>query len=109
MLKVKNKSNQTKLENEIREVNKINKEKNILTQEDNTTHRWDIYNIDAQRASFKKHLRSKKRLQNEKQKELVIPEWLFQEPFEIKARKIYNPDSLRQIARENNKMDDKQF
>ena len=38
-----------------------------------------------------------------------IPEWLFQEPFENKIKKIYNPKSLTQIARDNIKLDDKQL
>ena len=40
-----------------------------------------------------------------KQNEMIIPQWLFQEPIENKIRKIYNPMSLRQIARENIKLD----
>ena len=44
-----------------------------------------------------------------KQNELIIPEWLFQEPIENKINKIYNPQSLRQLARNNNKFDDKQL
>ena len=26
---------------------------------------------------------------------MIIPEWLFQEPFENKIKKIYNPKSLK--------------
>ena len=38
----------------------------------------DICKVDVQRTPFVKHLRSTKHLKNE----LIIPEWLFQEPIE---------------------------
>ena len=44
----------------------------------------DVFNIDVHRAYYRKQLRCKKRLENEKQNELIIPEWLFKEPIEIK-------------------------
>ena len=44
----------------------------------------DVCNIDVHRASYVKHLRSRKRLENEKQNEMIIPELLFQEPIENK-------------------------
>ena len=40
---------------------------------------------------------------------MIIPEWLFQEPVENKINKIYNPKSLKQLARNNIKLDDKQL
>ena len=40
---------------------------------------------------------------------MIIPEWLFREPIENKIKKIYNPKSLKQIARNNNRLDDKQL
>ena len=40
---------------------------------------------------------------------MIIPEWLFQEPVENKIIKIYNPRSLKQIARDNIRLDDKQL
>ena len=40
---------------------------------------------------------------------MIIPEWLFQEPVENKIKKIYNPRSLKQIARDNIRLDDKQL
>ena len=46
--------------------------------------KWDIYNIDFHRASNSKHLKSKRHLENEKQDERIIPEWLFKEPIENK-------------------------
>ena len=54
-------------------------------------------------------MRSKKHLENIKQNEMIIPEWLFQEPVENKTNKIYNPKSLKQLARNNIKLDDKQL
>ena len=40
---------------------------------------------------------------------MIIPEWLFQEPIESKTNKIYNPKSLKQIARDFIRLDDKQL
>ena len=66
-------------------------------------------NVDVHRASHVKHLKNKKQLENIKQNEMIIQEWLFQEPFEYKIEKNYNPKSLIQIAGENIKLDDKQL
>ena len=44
----------------------------------------DVCSIDVHRASYVKHLRSRKHLENEKQNEMIIPELLFQEPIENK-------------------------
>ena len=71
--------------------------------------RCEVCNVDVHRASYIKHLRSKKHLENLKQNELIIPEWLFQEPIENKINKIYNPKTLRQLARNNIRLDDKQL
>ena len=71
--------------------------------------RCDICNIDVHRASYVKHLRSKKHIENIKQNEMIIPEWLFQEPVENKINKLHNPRSLKQIARDNIIIDDKKF
>ena len=71
--------------------------------------RCEICNVEIHRASFVKHLRSKKHLENLKQNEMIIPEWLTQEPVENKIKKIYNPRSLKQIARDNIRLDDKQL
>ena len=71
--------------------------------------RCEICNVDVHRASYIKHLRSKRHLENMKQNEMIIPEWLFQEPVENKINKIYNPKSLKQLARDNIKLDDKQL
>ena len=37
----------------------------------------EVCNIDARRASYVKHLRSKIHLENMKQNEKIIPEWFF--------------------------------
>ena len=71
--------------------------------------RCEICNVDVHRASYMKHLRSKKHLENMKQNEMIIPEWLFRESNENKINKIYNPRSLRQIARNTINLDDKQL
>ena len=69
--------------------------------------RCEICNVEVHRASYMKHLRSKKHLENMKQNEMIIPECLFQEPVENKINKIHNPKSLKQIARKIIKIDDK--
>ena len=69
----------------------------------------DVSKIVIHRASYVKHLRSKKHLENEKQNEMIIPEWLFKEPIENKTKKLNNPKPFRQIARYNIKLDDKQL
>ena len=48
----------------------------------------DICNIDIHRASNQKHLRSKKHLENEKQNEIFILEWLLKETVENRIKKI---------------------
>ena len=69
----------------------------------------EICNVSVHKASFVKHLRSNKHLENLKQNEMITPEWLFQEPVENKVKKIYNPKSLKQLARDNIRLDDKQL
>ena len=71
--------------------------------------RCDICDVDVHRASNNKHLRSKKHVDNIKQDEMIIPEWLFKEPIENKIEKIYNPKPLKQLARINIKIDDKKL
>ena len=70
---------------------------------------FEVCNVDVHRASYIKHLRSKKHVENLKQNEMIIPEWLFQEPVENKIKKIYNPKPLRQLARDNIRLDDRQL
>ena len=71
--------------------------------------RCEVCNVDVHRASYMKHIRSKKHLENEKQNEMIIPEWLFKEPIENKIEKIYNPKPIKQLARNNIRLDDKQL
>ena len=71
--------------------------------------RCEMCKNDVHRASCIKHLRNKKHIENMKQNEMIIPEWLFQEPIENKISKIYNPKSLKQLARNIFKLDDKQL
>ena len=63
--------------------------------------RCEICNVNVHRASYIKHLRSKKHSENVNQDEMIILEWFFREPVENKFKKIYNPKPLRQIARNN--------
>ena len=72
----------------------------------------DICNVDVHRASIQKHLRSKKHIEKVEQNEMVIPEWLIKEertPIKKKIRKVYNPKTLKQLAREKIKLDDKEL
>ena len=72
----------------------------------------DICNIDIHRASFVKHLRSNKHIENVEQNEMIIPEWLFKEertPIKKKIQKVNNPKTLKQLAREKIKLDDREF
>ena len=69
----------------------------------------EVCNIDFHRTSYAKHLRSKYHLENEKQNELIIPEWLLKEPTENKTKKLYNPKPLKQLARDNIKLYDQQL
>ena len=72
----------------------------------------EICNVNVHRASFVKHLRSKKHLENIKQNEMIKPEWLFKEersPIKKKIQKVYNPKTLQQLARQNIKMNDKEL
>ena len=70
----------------------------------------DICNVNVHRASFVKHLRSKRHSENIIQNGIIMPEWLFKEgqaPTKNKIIKIDNPKTLKQIARENIKLNDK--
>ena len=70
----------------------------------------EICNVNVHRVSFVKHLRSKKHLENIIQNEMIIPEWLFKEgqtPIKNKIIKVCNPKALKQIARQNFKLNDK--
>ena len=56
----------------------------------------ELCNIDVHRSYYAEHLRRKKHFENEKQNEMNITEWLFQEPIENKINKFYNPQPLKQ-------------
>ena len=74
--------------------------------------RCEICNVDVHRASMQTHLRKKTYLENEKQNQNVIPEWLFKEeqaPIKNKLIKVYNPKPLKQIARERIKINDEEL
>ena len=68
----------------------------------------EICKVDVHRASFAKQLRSKIHLENIIQNEMILPERLFkqeQTPIKKKLQKVYNPKTLKQLAREKVKMD----
>ena len=72
----------------------------------------DVCNVNVHRPSFAKHLRSKKHLKNIERYEMIIPEWFFKEektPIKKKIQKVYNPKTLKQLAREKFKLDDKEL
>ena len=72
----------------------------------------EVCNVNVHRASFVKHLRSKKHLENIEQNEMIIPEWLSKEnrpPIKKKIQKVYNAKTLKQLAREKIKLDDKEL
>ena len=72
----------------------------------------NVCNVNVLRASFPKHLKSKKHLENVEQNEMIIPDWFFQEeksPIKEKIQKVYNPKTLKQLAREKIKLDDEEF
>ena len=72
----------------------------------------EICDVNVHRASFAKHLRSKKHLENVIQNEMIIPDWFFKEeksPIKKKIQKVYNPKTLIQLAREKIKLDDKEL
>ena len=68
----------------------------------------DVCNVNVHRAKFGKPLRSKKHLENIEQNEMIIPEWFFKEEktsIKKKMQKVYNPKTLKQLAREKIKLD----
>ena len=63
----------------------------------------DICNIDIHEASYAKLLRSKEHLENIRQDDIIISEWLFKEeqtPTKKKIKEVDNPKTLKQMARE---------
>ena len=76
------------------------------------SHTCEICNVIVHRATMQKYLRSKNHLENIKQNEMIIPEWLFkqeQTPIKKKIQKVYNPKTLKQLAREKIKLDYKEL
>ena len=72
----------------------------------------EICNVNVHRASMQKPLRSKKHLENMIQNEMIITERFFKEekaPIKKKIQKVYNPKTLKQLAREKIKLDDKEL
>ena len=72
----------------------------------------EVCNVNVHRASFVKHLRSKKHMENMIQNEMIIPERFFKEekaPIKKKIQKVYNPKTLKQLAREKIKLDDNEL
>ena len=72
----------------------------------------EICDVSVHRASYAKHLRTKKDLKNEKQKGMFLPEWLFkdeQAPIKKQKEKVYNPKTLKQIAKEIIRLDVKKL
>ena len=67
----------------------------------------EVCNANVHRASFVKHLRSKKNLETIEQNEMIIPYWLFKEeqaPIKKQSKNLYNPKTLQQLARKNKKI-----
>ena len=60
---------------------------NIKRDAKMNSRKCEICIIDVHRASYVKHLRSKEHSENKKQNEMIIPEWLLQEPIENKIKK----------------------
>ena len=72
----------------------------------------EVCNVNVHRASFSKRLRNKKHLENVEKNEMIIPEWFFKEeksPIKKKIQKVYNPKTLKQLAREKIKLNDKEL
>ena len=72
----------------------------------------EVCNVNVHRASLVKHLRSNKHIENIEQNGMIIPDWLFKEersPIKKKIQKVYNPKTLKQLAREKIKLDDKEL
>ena len=42
----------------------------------------EVCDIDVHRAPYAKDLKSKKHFENEKQSDMIIPDWVFREPIE---------------------------
>ena len=56
----------------------------------------EVCNVNVHRASFVKHLRSKKRIENIEQNGMIIPDWLFKEERSPIKKKIKKYITLKQ-------------
>ena len=61
-----------------------------------STRRCDICNIDINRKSVAKHLRSKKHLERIRPDDMIIPKWLFKKNKNLLRTKIKKCLSLKQ-------------
>ena len=57
--------------------------------------RCDVCKIDVHRASYSKHLISKKNFEKIRQNEIIIPEWLFKEEQTPIKKKIKKHTTLK--------------
>ena len=74
-----------------------------------SSRRCNICTLDVHRASYAKHLRIKKRLENIRQDDTVIKEWFIKEertPIKREIKKVCNSKTSKQIARDKNNLDD---
>ena len=95
------------MENEINEVKKFYRKNEVIIKETNkNTRRCKDCNVEVHRASYAKHITRKKCTENEKNFDLNIPEWLFQETIENKKKYVILI-ILKQVARKKIKLDGK--
>ena len=93
------------MENEIKEVNKFyGKNEVIIKDINNNTRRCKDCNVEVHRVSYAKHITSKKRTEKEKNFDLNVPEWLFQETIENKNKKMCNPKYIKTSSEKKNKI-----
>ena len=104
MLALKYRNDPTKVKEDIKEVSKVYLKNDTVNNDDDKFRRCIICKTVVHRANYAKHLSSRKHLENEKQFEMIIPEWLIQHLIDKKPENIYNPKSSKQIAREKIKI-----
>ena len=91
------------------QINHFNKFKQYKWRPKRNSRQCEICNVDVHRASYTKRLRGKKHLENMRGDDMIIAQWLLKEPLENKNKKVHNRKSLKQLARVNIKLDDKQL
>ena len=99
LLKSKYRIFQPKMENEIEKFEKFFKKSEVFIFESIFSQSCEVCNIIFYEASFAKLLKSKNYSENMKHEDMIIPEWFFQEPIEIKTTVINIPKPLQQLAR----------